>query len=149
MADSKVSELTAATSVNSADVLYLIQSSTDKKISMSTLLANLPNTLTKFSGLIALSLNSAQSIVGSGAINSTTFMTTISNAAGTYALTIADGTYVGQLKLIMCSSASGTSSITSNLKGCTAAFTETGHTLLLVWYDNDWWPIGGTATLTF
>lgn len=149
MADSKVSELTAATSVNSADVLYLIQSSTDKKISMSTLLANLPNTLTKFSGLIALSLNSAQSIVGSGTINSTTFMTTISNAAGTYALTIADGSYVGQLKLIMCSSASGTSSITSNLKGCTAAFTETGHTLLLVWYDNDWWPIGGTATLTF
>jgi hypothetical protein len=149
MADSKVSELTAATSVNSADVLYLIQSSTDKKISMSTLLANLPNTLTKFSGLIALSLDSAQSIVGSGTINSTTFMTTISNAAGTYALTIVDGSYVGQLKLIMCSSASGTSSITSNLKGCTAAFTETGHTLLLVWYDNDWWPIGGTATLTF
>jgi hypothetical protein len=140
MADSKVSELTAATSVNSADVLYLIQSSTDKKISMSTLLANLPNTLTKFSGLIALSLNSAQSIVGSGTINSTTFMTTISNAAGTY---------VGQLKLIMCTSASGTSSISGGLKGCTAAFTETGHTLLLVWYDNDWWPIGGTATLTF
>lgn len=149
MADSKVSELTAATSVNSADVLYLIQSSTDKKISISTLLANLPATLTKFSGLIALSLNSPQTIVGSGTINATTFLTSISNAAGTYALTIADGSYVGQLKLIMCSSASGTSSITSNLKGCTAAFTETGHTLLLVWYDNDWWPIGGTATLTF
>lgn len=149
MADSKVSELTAATSVNSADVLYLIQSSTDKKVSMSTLLANLPATLTKFSGLVALSLNSAQSIIGSGTINSTTFMTTISNAAGSYALTVADGTYVGQLKLVMCTAASGTSSITGGLKGCTAAFTETGHTLLLVWYDNDWWPIGGTATLTF
>ena len=149
MADSKVSELTAATSVNSADVLYLIQSSTDKKLSMSTLLANLPNTLTKFSGLIALSLNNPQTLVGSGTINATTFMTRISNAAGTFALTIADGTHDGQLKLIMCTAASGTSSITSNLRGCTAAFTETGHTLLCVWFDSDWWPIGGTATLTF
>jgi hypothetical protein len=149
MADSKVSDLTAATSVNTADVLYLIQSNTDKKISMSTLLANLPNTLTKFSGLIALSLNNPQSIVGSGTINSTTFMTTISVATGTFSLAIADGIHVGQIKLILCTSASGTSLITSGLKGCTAAFTETGHTLLCIWYDNDWWPIGGTATLTF
>ena len=149
MADSKVTDLTAATSVNSADVLYLIQSSTDKKISISTLLANLPATLTKFSGLIALSLNSPQTIVGSGTINATTFLTSISNAAGTYALSITDGTYVGQLKLVLCTAAGGTTNISSGLKGCTAAFTETGHSLLLVWYDNDWWVIGGSATLTF
>jgi len=149
MADSKVTDLTAATSVNSADVLYLVQSSTDKKISMSTLLANLPNTLTKFSGLIALSVDSPQTIVGSGAVNSTKFMTTISSAAGSFALTIADGSQDGQLKLIMCTSASGTSTISTGLKGCTASFTETGHTLLCMWFDNDWWPIGGTATLTF
>ena len=149
MADSKVSELTAATSVNSADVLYLIQSNTDKKISMSTLLANLPNTLTKFSGLLALSLNSPQTLAGSGTVNATTFLTTISNTSGSFALTLADGTHVGQLKLIMCTAATGTSTISSGLRSCTAAFTETGHTLLLVWYDNDWWPIGGTATLTY
>jgi hypothetical protein len=149
MADSKVSDLTAATSVNTADVLYLIQSNTDKKISMSTLLANLPATLTKFSGLIALSLNNPQNIVGSGAVNATTFLTTISNTTGVYSLTIADGTHIGQLKLIMCTAAAGTSSITTGVKGCTVGFTRAGHTLLLVWYDNDWWPIGGTATLNF
>jgi len=149
MADSKVSELTAATSVNSADVLYLVQSSTDKKLSMSTLLANLPNTLAKFSGLIALSAGSPQTLVGSGTVNSSKFMTTISNTAGSFALTMADGTQDGQLKLIMCTSATGTSTISDGLKGCTAEFTETGHTLLCMWFDNDWWPIGGTATLTF
>lgn len=150
MADSKVSELTAATSVNSADVLYLVQSSTDKKLSMSTLLANLPNTLTKVGGLLAFNLDSPQTIANAGAINVTTLMTLISNTAGTYALTIADGTYVGQIKFIMCTSAAGTSSITSNIKGASSiAFTETGQTVVLMWYNSDWWVIGGSATVTF
>lgn len=150
MADSKVTDLTAATSVNSADVLYLVQSNTDKKISISTLLANLPSTLTKFSGLLALGLSSPQSIANAGTINATTTLTVITNEAGTYSLGLSDGTYVGQLKLVMCSSAAGTSSITSNIKGASSiSFTETGHTILLVWYSNDWWPIGGTATVTY
>jgi hypothetical protein len=149
MADSKVTDLTAATSVNSADVLYLIQTNTDKKISISTLLANLPNTLTQFSGLLAVGLNNPQTIANSGTVNATTFMTVITNTAGTYSLSLTDGTYQGQLKLIMCSSASGSTSITSNLKGCNAAFTEAGQTLLLVWYQTDWWVIGGSAELTF
>ena len=150
MADSKVSELTAATTVNSADLLYLIQSSTDKKISISTLLANLPNSLLKVGGLFAFNLNSPQSITNAGTINATTFMTVISNTAGVYALNLDDGTYVGQLKLVMCTAAAGTSSITSNIKGITSvAFTEPGHTILLVWYTNDWWIIGGSATVTF
>ena len=148
MADSKVSELTAATSVNSADVLYLVQSSTDKKLSMSTLLANLPNTLTQFSGLIALGLGSPQTLTNAGAINATTTLTTISNEAGAFALTIADGSYVGQLKLVVCTSAAGTSTISNNVKAGTIAFSEPGHTALLMWYNSDWWMIGGTATVT-
>lgn len=148
MADSKVSELTAATTVNSADLLYLIQSSTDKKISISTLLANLPNSLLKVGGLFAFNLNSPQSITNAGTINASTFMTVISNTAGVYSLNIEDGTYVGQLKLVMCTSAAGTSSITSNIKGAqtNVVFTESGQTALLVWYTNDWWLLGGTAT---
>lgn len=148
MADSKVSELTAATSVNSADVLYLVQSSTDKKLSMSTLLANLPNTLTQFSGLIALGLGNPQTLTNAGAINATTTLTTISNEAGAFALTIADGSYVGQLKLVVCTSAAGTSTISNNVKAGTIVFSEPGHTALLMWYNSDWWMIGGTATVT-
>jgi hypothetical protein len=150
MADSKVSELTAATTVNSADLLYLIQSSTDKKISISTLLANLPNTLTKVGGLFAFNLSSPQTIANAGTINATTFFTVISNTAGVYSLNIDDGTYVGQLKLVMCSAAAGTSSITSNIKGASSiAFTEPGQTAILIWYNSDWWIIGGSATVTF
>jgi hypothetical protein len=149
MADSKITELTAATSVNPADVLYLVQSSTDKKLSISTLLANLPNTLTQFSGLIAVGLANAQTLTGSGAIDITKFATILNNSAGTYLATIADGTYQGQLKLILCNSASGTTNISANLRGCTAAFTRTGDALLLVWYGSDWYVIGGTATVTF
>lgn len=149
MADTKVSALTAATSVNSADVLYLIQSSTDKKISISTLLANLPATVTKFSGLIALGLSSPQTITNSGAIANTQTLTVISNDTANSALTIANGTYEGQLKLILCSAALGNSVLTgSNIQAGSITFNSSGDTALLIWYNTDWWFIGGTASVS-
>lgn len=149
MADTKVSALTAATSVNSADVLYLIQSGTDKKVSISTLLANLPATLTKFSGLIALGLASPQTLTNSGNITTTQTLTIISNDISSAALTISDGSYEGQLKLILCTAALGTSSLTANIKATEIDFSEPGHSALLIWYSNDWWVIGGTASVTY
>jgi hypothetical protein len=41
MADSKLSELTAATSVNASDMLYLVQSNASKRISAANLIAGL------------------------------------------------------------------------------------------------------------
>jgi len=148
MADSKVTEFTAATSVNSADVLYLIQASTDKKITISTLLANLPNSLTKFSGLMALAFNSPQTLVGSGTITTTQTLTLISNTGSVSSLGINDGSYDGQIKIIMCTSASANSTITSNIKASSIVFDSAGDTALLVWYGTDWWVLGGTATVT-
>lgn len=150
MADSKVSALTAATSVNSADVLYLIQSSTDKKISISTLLANLPATLAQFTGLVALG-GTAQTLVGSGAINITSTLTLISNS-GTAALTLADGTYNGQLKTIVMTGASATSTLSANIYGVsTVAFSAQGKTVTLMYVSSltSWVIIGGTATITY
>jgi len=150
MADSKVSALTAATSVNSADVLYLIQSSTDKKISISTLLANLPATLAQFTGLVALR-GTAQTLVGSGAINITSTLTLISNS-GTAALTLADGTYNGQLKTIVMTGASATSTLSANIYGAsTVAFSAQGKTVTLMYVSSltSWVIIGGTATITY
>ena len=149
MADSKVTDLTAATSVNSADVLYLVQSSTDKKLSISTLLANLPATLTKFSGLLALG-GTAQTLAGSGAINITSTVTFISNT-GSAALTIADGTYDGQLKIIVCTSATSNSTISSNVGAASIVFSEPGHTAILMYRSTDskWYVLGGTATISF
>lgn len=147
MADSKVTDFSAATSVNAADVLYLIQSSTDKKISVSTLLASLPNTLTQLSGLLALGLGNPQTLAGSGTIQTTQTLTLISNTGSASALVISDGLYVGQLKVILCTSASANSVITSNIKSSSITFNSTGDTALLVWYNNDWWVLGGTATV--
>ena len=147
MADTKVTDFTAATSANSADVLYLIQGSNDRKITLSTLLANLPNSLTKFSGLVALAMNGAQTLIGSGVVQTTQTLTLISNTGTTGSLTINDGSFDGQLKLIMFTSGAANSTITSNIKATSITFNSVGDTALLVWYSNDWWVLGGTATI--
>lgn len=149
MADSKVTEFTAATSVNPADVLYLIQGNSDRKITLSTLLANLPNSLTKFSGVVALAMNGAQTLIGSGAIQTTQTLTLISNTGTTGHLTINDGSFEGQLKLIMFTGGSANSTLTSNIKATNIVFNEVGHTALLMYFNNDWWVIGGTAIVTY
>jgi hypothetical protein len=145
MADSKVSDFSAATSVNPTDVLYLIQGSNDRKISMSTLLANLPNGLTKFSGLVALAMNGAQTLVGSGVIQTTQTLTLISNTGTLGSLTINDGSIEGQLKLIMFTGGSANSTLTNKISATSIVFNKTGHTSLLIWFNSKWWILGGTA----
>jgi len=110
-------------------------------------LANLPNSLTKFSGLIALAFNGAQTLAGSGTIQTTQTLTLISNTGTTSSLGISDGLYEGQIKVIMCTSASANSTITSNIKATSITFNSAGDTALLVWYGSDWWVLGGTATV--
>lgn len=149
MADSKVTDLTAATSVNSADVLYTVQSNTDKKLSISTLLANLPDTLLNVGGLLALDVSSPQTLANSGAISITETVTLLTSEAGSYAITIADGSYAGQIKIILCSSGTGTQTITNNIRATSIAFSETGHSAVLMFYNGLWWPLGGTATITY
>lgn len=149
MADTKVTDFTAATSVNPADVLYLIQGSNDRKITLSTLLANLPNSVTKFSGLVALAMNGAQTLIGSGVIQTTQTLTLISNTGTTGNLTINDGSFEGQLKLIMFTGGTANSTITSNIKATNIVFNEIGHTMLLVYFNNDWLIIGGTAIVNY
>jgi hypothetical protein len=149
MADSKVTDMTAATSVNPTDVLYLIQSNTDKKISISTLLGNLPNTNTKLAGLLALGLAQPQVITNDGTINSTVTLSILSNEDGSFAVGLNNGTQVGQLKLVFCSSAAGTTTVAgANLNVTDIIFDTAGQTVLLIWFQNKWWPIGGTAAIT-
>ena len=147
MSDSKVTEMTAATSVNSADVLYLIQNSTDKKLSIATLLANLPSTPTKLSGVLALG-NNSQSIHNSGAVNVTSSVTEITNDTLSE-LTIANGSYEGQIKVIICTSAGETSLLNSNVGPGAISFERAGHSVLLIWFSGSWWPIGGTAPISY
>ena len=146
MADSKVTDMTAATSVNSADVLYLVQNNADKKLSIATLLGNLPNSLMKVGGYLVLG-GTPQTLAGAGTIQTTQTLSVITNT-GSSALTISNGTYEGQLKVILMTSASGTSTISANLGVSNIAFNRAGHTMLLIWYNSKWWPLGGTATVS-
>ena len=148
MADTKVSEMTAATSVNSADVVYLVQNSTDKKLSMSTLLGNLPNTPMKVGGLITLS-GTPQSLANSGIITTTQTVTVITNSGTPSVLTINNGTYDGQIKVIISQAMGSTSTISSNLSCTSIVFNASGKSVQLMWYNNVWCPLGGTATITF
>lgn len=149
MADSKITDFTAATSVNSADVLYLVQGSSDRKISISTLLANLPATLSKFTGTVVLG-GSIQTIANAGMINATTTTTYITNTINSE-LTISNGLYEGQLKIVICSAATATSTITIGVGATSIEFSEPGHTALLMYSTTQgkWYFIGGTATVNF
>jgi hypothetical protein len=145
MSDSKLEQMSAATTLNAADLLYLSQNSNDRKLSISTLLGNLPNTITRFSGSMVLG-GTVQTIQGAGTINSTANITVISNT-GNVSLTINDGLYDGQIKLVLCTQATGTSSLTDNISVSTIGFNKPGHSVSLVWYNDNWWPIGGTAII--
>lgn len=148
MADIKVSEMTAATSVNSADVVYLVQAGADKKLSMATLLGNLPNTPARLSGTFSLA-GTRQTLINAGAITSTQSVTILQNNGITAALTINNGTYDGQIKVILASTMAGTSTISSNLSCASVVFDAPGQSVQLMWDDNKWWPIGGTAAINF
>jgi len=137
MASSKVTDFTSATSVNSADVLYLIQNGLDKKITLATLLANLPNTLVKTQGLVAIG-GSSQTLPNSGVINATTVMTYITNTTNSQ-LTISAGAHDGQLKIVVMTSGTHDSTIV-DLLGGNVILSNVGDSVILMWLQqtNKW-----------
>lgn len=149
MADVKVTDMSAATSVNSADVLYCVQSNTDKQLSVSTLLGNLPNTPLKVGGLFVLA-SPVQQLNGAGVITVTQTLTLLTSQTGaTNALTINNGTIDGQIKLLVHTNGVGTNTLSGGNVGATSIeFNRPGHTAQLMWQGNKWWVIGGTATIT-
>lgn len=149
MADGKVTDFDTATVIKPTGLLYLVQDNKDFKVTIATLLANLPATLIKFQGNFVLPMNNPQSIDNSGIITSTEFLTVVRNDGGTHYLNINDGAYNGQLKLVMAETMTGISTITSNIKADHIVFTEPGMTALLMWYNSNWWIIGGSAAVTF
>ena len=79
MADSKLSELTAATSAASADTTYLVQSSTSKQITVANLFGAIA-TPARFTDAICIQDHDSISAVGVIAV--TTNVTYISDPSG-------------------------------------------------------------------
>lgn len=146
MADSKVSELTAATSVGGSDLLYLVQSNTSKKITAANFFANIANATIK--GTVNLD-PSTQLLASPGIIDLTKPVTHLSSDASGGAITIPAGT-TNQVKIIvMTATAGGTYTIGANIaNSANVVFNNVGDTATLLYTNNKWFMTGGTASLT-
>lgn len=146
MADSKVSELTSATSVGGSDLLYLVQSNTSKKITASNLFGNAGNVVLR--GNVALE-PAVQLLATPGVID---LSKTVSHLAvdGIGGTCIIHAGKPNQIKIItVISSAGGTFSIKANIAAsANVNFNSVGDTATLLYTYNKWFMIGGTATLT-
>lgn len=147
MADSKVSELTSATSLGGADVFYVVQSDTSKKITAAKIFENAANVTLK--GNINID-PSVQTLGAAGVIDLTKPVTHLIASASNGTLTLPVGT-PGQVKvLVMTSSAGGTYNVYGNMAAsANVSFNNNGDTATLLFTNNKWYMIGGTANVTY
>lgn len=150
MADSKVTAMTAATSVSSTDVLYLVKPSTspyDHKVTVANLFGGIPVPVVLEDDLVLG--GTAQTLSAAGAISISTLVTKITSPDGAGTLTIADGTE-GQIKVIVMVSNSGSHNLTisSNIGHSSIVFNSAGDTAILIFLGGSWYFLGGTATVS-
>jgi monoamine oxidase len=146
MADSKVSELVSATSLGVSDLLYVVQSNTSKKITAATLFANAANTTLK--GTVTLD-PTVQSIVSAGdVVDVSTTVTHLTSDASGGSITIPAGS-TNQIKIItMITTAGGAYTLSSNVaNSATITFNGVGKSATLLFTNNKWHMIGGTASI--
>lgn len=151
MADTKVTGMTAATSIAASDVTYLVKPSTspyDHKITMTNLFGGIPVPVICEDDFVLG--GTPQTLTSAGAISVDTLVTTITDPDGAGVCTIADGANNGQIKVIlMPSNASAHQiSITANIAHTSIVFNSAGDTANLMYYGGVWYFIGGTATVS-
>lgn len=148
MADSKLSELTSATSAGASDTTYLVQSSVSKQITVQNLFGNV-STPVQFTN--SIQIGDHQTMTAVGAISTAynvTYLNDVS-AGGTCSL----GTGLdGQVIIIIMSSNSGghTVQISGANVAQTISLDAAGESATML-YDtglSKWYFIGGSATVT-
>lgn len=140
MADKKISELQAATSAASADLLHIIQGGTNKKLTVANLFGDI-DTNVKLDGYLALK-GTAQDAVYSGTNvvleTSSAVSNLTSGATGTSDSTygLADGNEQGQIKVLVFKTDGTDDAVvtpTNLLGGTTITFADAGDTATLMW----------------
>ena len=145
MADKKITALTdLSTGVAGADLLNVVDDPSGVPINKKVSVTNFINNLPSFIGFA----NSTEDIADSGttALSVSTAITFL-ETTGTVATTLADGTVVGQIKIIVHDTAGGTSEMTpaNPLGFVDADFVTAGDTLTLMWTGSKWVVIASNA----
>ena len=148
MADSKLSELTAATTAAATDTTYLVQSSVSKQITVANLFGNV-STPVQFTN--SIQVGDHNTITAAGAISTDYNVTYINDPSGGGTCSIGAG-LDGQIIIIIMSSNSGGHTI--QVSGANVAQTisldAAGESATML-YDtglSKWFFIGGSATVT-
>jgi len=148
MADSKLSELTAATTAAAKDTTYLVQSSVSKQITVANLFGNV-STPVQFTN--SIQIGDHNTITAASAINTAYNVTYINDPSGGGTCSIGAG-LDGQIVILIMSSNSGGHTI--QLSGAnvvnTISFDAAGESATML-YDtglSKWFFIGGSATVT-
>ena len=106
MADKKISALTAMTAPAIADFLHVIDDNsgtyTNQKVTLETLFENIPG----YVGFATI-----QAMTAAGAVDVTSMVTTVASS-GAIALTLANGSTTGQMKIITMITDGGTATLT-------------------------------------
>jgi len=145
MADSKVSELAAATSAAAADQFYLVQSNTSKRISLANLCKSLSNVT--IGGNITYS--GVQVLAAPGIVNNTSIITHLVGDGTGGNISIPTGA-LNQLKYLTYISGTGTYTLTGNLAGsANVQYNKIGDASTLLYTNNKWFVVGGTANVIY
>ena len=138
MADKKITALTdLSTGVAGADLLHVVDDPAGTPINKKVSVTNFINNLPSFIGFS----NSVENISdGSQTAISITHAVTLLETAGSNATTLADGTVVGQLKIIIHDTDGGTTEMTpaDALGFVDLDFADDGDTNMLMWTGTSW-----------
>ena len=148
MADKKITALTdLSTGVAGADLLHVIDDPTgtpiNKKVSVTNFINNLPSFI-GFSNSYEDISDATQTAI------SITKAVTLLQTSGSVATTLADGTVIGQLKVIINDTDGGTSQCTpaDPLGYVNIDFADDGDSVTLMWTGTSWAIVAAVKVAT-